>query len=205
MKVGTLASSPSNCDHVFVDLQEAIQRVNQILDEEQAHPTTHYVLADKSNALQLAFTLSLSGERETRPRRVCENPQAYTFTSVNYQLLTVLFSQIDSKLHSGLFGTILSRITRPNSYRKASNLTFPNWYLYVSEHPLIAEFCVRSGEKQNLFRAIGESQLTLGLLLLLMQFEEMLSFNFNLLPEQELQQLSAAVSNLRPTPEERFK
>lgn len=171
---------------MFVDLQEALQKLNQILDEERAHPTTSYAMVTGSETLDALFLLTLPHLRSSRPRVVQEKPQHYKLESINYDLLRALFSHVDSQRERALVAGMLSRVSHPDSFRRTNASVFPSWYNYVSETPLVAEFCIRNRAKAPLFQAISESQFTLGLLLLLKQLEELLAFNFNLLTEEQL-------------------
>jgi len=185
---------------VIVEPLEAIEKLDQILDEERANPTVDYragAEAAKSPVGEALSFIGLTNERNTRPRRVHENPGRYVFDSVNYQLLSALFSQVDSNTSYSLLGRMLSRILDGSSFLRTTNCAFPTWNLLVSELPLIAEFCVRRGEKQSLLRTVGESHPTPGLLLLLMQLEEMISLNFNLFTDEEFKQLPVTFSNIQ--------
>ena len=77
--------------------------------------------------------------------------------------------------------------------RAQHSLSLPYWNPFVSELPLVAELCVRQGKKQDLFRSISDAKASPSVLILLLQVEDMLAFNFFLFSEQELGHLEAAV------------
>lgn len=198
-----------------MELVEAINKAGQILDEERLRPTAGYSPVspavteprlETSTAWRVLQTLGRAGdaqqlsyERHKRPRPVHENPDTFRFQSVNYDLLLALYSQVEAGDRPAFIAALLSRISASSSARELGTISvnFPSWNSCVSELPLLGEFCIRVGFKVELSRSIGESQLTAGLVLLLMQLEETIALNFNLFSDAELEQLGSALSNLR--------
>lgn len=198
-----------------MNIGEAIKRAGQILDEERMRPTGGYDPVDPAAAetslsassgwLALAALgeigrqQSLNYERTIRPRRVHESPDKFRFRSVNYELLMALLSQVEVSDRPALTNSLIGRVARPESARKESipSGRFPTWNGCVSELPLLAEFCVRIGFKQEFLRAMGELHLTAGYVLLLMQLEDMIALNFNLFGDGELEQIGIAISKVR--------
>ena len=131
-----------------MELKEAIRKSAQILNEENARPTISYEPLTGGSVEQSLVAssrrLTLFTERRKRPRHVHESPDEFKFKSVNYELLLALYSQVAIDERANLVTFLLSRIPHPAS----SN----------SEFPLVAEFCIRTGYKGELIRAVGESR-----------------------------------------------
>jgi hypothetical protein len=69
-----------------------------------------------------------------------------------------------------------------------SSLHYPELDGRVSELPLIAEFAIRTGHAKELFSIIATAKNpTPGLALMMTQIADMLSFNFTIFPESELE------------------
>jgi hypothetical protein len=185
-----------------MELDEAIRKAAQILNEERTRPTVSY--SAPSNDLGTAFLAitraqDLGRERQHRPRFVHESSEEFRFGSVNYELLLALYSQVQANDRAAFVASLLSRIPNPASAHLVNiNLTrFPSWNNFVSDLPLVAEFCIRIGFKQELVHAFAESQLTRGLILLLMQLEDAIALNFNLFSDAELELLATTLRHLR--------
>src|SRR5437879_5132042 len=109
-----------------MDIHEAIQKATQILDEERVRPTTAYEPAPNAGAADLSKSSTgmaalvaiaemgkvtrLTYERSSRPRDVHEVPGEYKFTSINYELLLALYSQIALLERPQIVPFLLSRI-----------------------------------------------------------------------------------------------
>ena len=96
-----------------MDPAEAIKKASEILDEELAHPTVQYQqinvswersLQEISGVKQNLFT-----QRQNRPRQVEEVPGHYVFSSVNYNLLTAIFSQLPKADRNAFMSSIVKR------------------------------------------------------------------------------------------------
>jgi hypothetical protein len=183
---------------------EVIGKAAQILDEERIRPTVSYEVAGLSSGdigtMLTAFRVSqdLLTERQQRPRSVHEAPNTFRFRSTNFELLLALFYQTAVTDRAALIASLLTRISDPASVSRARTARpLPSWNNFVSELPLVAEFCIRMGYKAELLRAIGESKLTQGLVVLLLQLEDTIALNFNLFTDDELAQLATTLSHLR--------
>ena len=124
----------------------------------------------------------LQTERLKRPRPVHESSDDFQLKSINYELLLALFSQVSDNDRSAFINFLLSRI--PESKK-------------LHDLPLVTEFCIRLGYKQELIRAIDGSPLTAGLLSVLTRLEETIALNFNLFSDDELEQLATTLRGLR--------
>lgn len=165
---------------------EATKKATQILNEEKARPTTSYVAAQSSElatAMKNLFgQFDLQKERAQRPRQVHESPHEFRLVGVNYGLLLALFSQVAVDERPNFVAFLLTRI----SMRSTS----------VNDLPLVTEFNIRTGNKQELIRFIGESSLSDGLLKVLTQLEETIALNFNLFSDDELEQLATTLRDI---------
>lgn len=65
--------------------------------------------------------------------------------------------------------------------------------------PLLVEFCARNGGSQQLFRYLGEANPSPAYVLLLLQVEELIAFNFTTFSEDDYTQLESSVRNFRQT------
>lgn len=196
-----------------MELSTALAKATQILDEERMRPTVSYEpvppnpqLAGGSKAMaalavfgHLGNAQTLSYEHKQRPRRVHESPDQFLLKSVNYELLLALFSQVPVSDRPAFADALITRARRQTAVRRTEDKygRFPSWDYCVSETPLICEFCIRVEFKTKLIRAISESPLTHGIVLLLMQLEETIALNFNVFSEHELGQLATALAGLR--------
>src|SRR5690348_16604897 len=147
-----------------MELFGLIEKVDQILDEERSSPTVSYsprLIGGKATDTMSQFADSLTkltgayglrDSRSQRPRQVQEHPDKWQFESVNYNLLCAFFSQVAEDGRSVIFSSVLSRLTRGPGYRRSSLPMHPSWNGFVSEYPLIAEFCIRNGKGQQLLR-----------------------------------------------------
>jgi len=185
-----------------VELYEATRKVGQILDEERVQPTVRYawLLPRKLGSgwqtlAQMASPQALAQQRQFRPRVVHEDTQPFQFMSVNYDLLSALAGQVADR-HS-IVPAILGRIADPRAFRYEKYPKFPTWGSVVSELPLVLEFLVRTGNKPALFDALVRCTLRPGVLLLLMQLEEMIALNFNVFSEEELEQLPRCLNSIK--------
>lgn len=184
-----------------MEVGEAVSKAGQILNEERTRPTVSYSAPSNdlgAALLALTYSQQLNGERLHRPRHVHESPGKFRFGSINYELLLALYSQVQAHDRAGFVTSLLGRIPDPASAHLVNiSARFPSWDNYVSELPLMAEFCIRVGFKQELIRALGKSPLTRGLVLILLQLEDAIALNFNIFSDAELEQLAATAHQLR--------
>jgi hypothetical protein len=187
-----------------MDLQDARQKADQILDEERQQPSPGYEFVappNESTFAALAMIMApqgLANQRRQRPRQIHENPTFYKFKSTNLELLAILLSQVNEKERQSFFLHIWLRLADPKCCRRGTYTGLLNWGGIVSELSLVAELSIRYGDKNWFFRYLRETRiLTPGLLLLLIQFEEILSFNFNLVSDHELELLASTLMSIR--------
>jgi hypothetical protein len=205
-----------------MEVAQAISKASSILDEERILPTTEYIdpleawqeevtrKGPNATPLSIDVTKAMKGrekygakhlnlytERGMRPRPVHESPYDYTFKSINFDLLKVLFNQIPDDDRGQFISRLLKRIPVSVARRPPGGVTrFPCYRYCMSELPLIVEFCIRMGYGQELLKAVGSCERpTIGLVILLLELEEIIALNFNLFSEQDL---SSIVVNLHP-------
>src|SRR5260221_1676462 len=134
-----------------MNIQEAIVKAGQILDEERIAPTVHYEpVANTSVLANAAALFSSLGERVKVPLPVRETPEEFRFKSGNIDLLCTLLDQVPEQDRSKLFSYLGSRILNGGSYRhKHVEVVTAGSFAYCSsELPLLAEFFVRHGDRQ---------------------------------------------------------
>lgn len=144
--------------------------------------------------------LLLHAQQKLRPRPVHELTDLYVFTSENFNLLQILFSQLAKDDRASFIQALLERISGKTTARRADendHNAFPSWNGFVSDLPLLAEFCIRAGYSRDVIQSVGESRRpSPGLALLLIQLEEIIALNFNLFSDSELAQIPSALSGL---------
>jgi hypothetical protein len=182
-----------------MDFQKALDSAGRILTEELERPTIRYRLNltdlfPRGEPIgNLTATLAkvssrpmLESLRNERPRQVIETPTEYVFEGTNYSLLLAVFSQVEADRRDDFIDKIL-RLVRQGGRVVRGRGHFPNFMGCVSDLPLIAEFCIRTGYKERLFAAAGLLPTpTCGMAMMLMQVEEALTLNFNLFGDGEL-------------------
>ena len=128
--------------------------------------------------LALFAVRQIQEERQQRIRRVHEVPDKFYFKSTNYELLLALFSQVLENDHAAFAAFLLTHISGAAS-------------------PLVAEFCVRTRHASQLSRAIAAAPLTRGLVLAVKQLQDTIALNFNVLSDEELERVTAAITATR--------
>src|SRR6266567_545320 len=179
-----------------MEIDDAKRRAAQVLDQERFEPTTGYSpYLTGPVAGPYALQPEIAALERKRPREVFTSKGLrIRFESANYELLLALLGRVPNASRDAMFSWILGRITDPNSFMRAQHpLWYPHWNPFVSELPLVAELCVRQGKRQDLFRSISVAKPSPAVLILLLQIEDLLAFNFGLFSEQELGELEAAV------------
>ncbi|MBZ5503824.1 MAG: hypothetical protein LAN59_16575, partial [Acidobacteriia bacterium] len=200
-----------------MELGEAFDKANQILDEERSFPTVDYLPAEAANKgdhLAVQFLTSVAGAlaqtqlqryREERPRQVLENRRLYRFRSSNYNLLHALLSRLKDSARPALVQHVLSRIHTPPACASAQTTHHSAWCGLTSELPLVIEFAARNGGKEGLMRLLGEVDPILAHVLLLRQLEEMISLDFALFTSEEYTRLSWTVQFLTQSAQRKLK
>jgi hypothetical protein len=189
-----------------MEFGEAVEAMSRILFEERVRPTSRYKqkvawpvtkegespLLAMVNAAQIAAAgINLVQERQKHPRRVQEDADLYEFGGTNYDLMLRLLGEVETKDRELFFSEMLSFVSAGGYLTKVGSEThFPTFLMTISDVPLIAEFCIRTGHLTELFDAILRiTKPTNGLVLLLMQLEETISVNFDLFSREELKQI----------------
>ncbi len=170
-----------------MNIQDAVRKCGQILDEERIRPTVRYETATMipfANAAAAQLSPLFRGQH---PRTVQENPEKYLLRSTNFDLLCALLDQVSEQDRAFLLGFPLSRIVDAGSFRHSPGkvLGAGQWQRCSSELPLVAEFLIRRGDKQAFISVLHKAAPSPGLTLLLMQLEEMIALNFTLFTEDE--------------------
>src|SRR5487761_875476 len=95
-----------------MELAEAIRRANQILDEERAEPTLRYSVREWVCNPESPLTEEeyLRFLRDTRPRRVAEDPNEFLFSSENYTLLCALLGRLVEADRDAFVNGVLARM-----------------------------------------------------------------------------------------------
>lgn len=192
-----------------MNLDDALGKAVQILNEEQVRPTVSYSATEDSpnsiNWPQLVETMLLTTtERQQRPRRVHENPKSFTFKSTNFDLLLKIFGQVPSAERTDFIARLLTLVRNPPAASLPRGpVTFPIFEGRTSALPLIAEFSVRTGHLNELLDATRVPETpSASLAVMLQQFEEMIALNFNLFSEAELINIPTGLAHLRKIAEE---
>jgi hypothetical protein len=183
-----------------MNLRDAIQKAGQILDEERVVSTVGYRCVSPDTLVRAfaPFVHPLS-ERGTHPRTVQEQPGAFQFESVNFNLLSALLDQTAEQSRPAFIDALLSRLSSNRSFRHRTREVkgAGQWQYCASELPLVAEFLVRRGGRSLFIDALGKAALSPGLTLMLMQLEEMIALNFTLFTDGEYTQLQKAIKEIR--------
>jgi len=190
-----------------MELAEAISKAELILDQERIRPSVEYrevsinwpALSQEVRRMMGPTTppstgnpiLNLSTQRKTHPRRVNEDPNLYKFTSANFDYLVLIFSQVREGDREAFIAHILERVKLGDSALcDQGSYVFPTFGNKVSELPLVAEFAIRTGYADQLFKVVAPATIiSKSLALLLIQIEDTLAFNFNLFTDEQLQGL----------------
>jgi hypothetical protein len=188
-----------------MELKEALESANEILDEEQKSPTVSYVdsffggpgfLGAMAN---LAGPMYLNSLRLHRPRTVEDYPHRYVFRSTNYTLLIALLSQVPEPMRPNFIQSIMLRIVSQPACSRAQYAGFPSWNKLVSELPLVAEFAIRNGASQRFFRLLAEANPSPGHVILLRHLEDMIALNFTILTKGDYLENSLLLDNFSRT------
>jgi len=197
-----------------MEIKQAINVMARILHEERQRPTIKYWVAtnevksgtpidalssltESMRAVQMET--KLAEQRMTTPRTVWENPEIFTFGGTNYDLLARLYNQVSEKDRGEFLDGMLTLVRSGGEvWDAARRVHFPTFNRQISDTPLIAEFCIRTGYIRQLLEAAAAGKLpTDGIALMMMQIEETISLNFNVFTEDELTQIGGWVLPIR--------
>lgn len=196
-----------------MELSEALDKAKQILEEERSAPTVRYVERHIEGPASVETVASSQELQTTRGKgnQILEHSHGYLFESVNYNLLSALHLQIPDNDRASFVRTlVLLMNVAPACGRTIGRIEFP------SELPLIAEFAVRNGGKQDFFAAISEAQPLPGHVTLLRHLQDLIVLDYRLFSDAEYQTLALSVAQMlskarakvtatgRPIPNEHF-
>jgi hypothetical protein len=181
-------------------LKEAIDAATQVLNEERTRPTIQYVEHDLSAHRYSARPLNIPTQRKMHPRSAVETHDIYKFKGVKLELLMNIYGQLREEDREQMIEYLLHRIDA--SARIALDNRFgyphPTFMAKVSELPLIAEFCIRSGHVEAFFGATANvTRPTVPLAIMMMQLEEMVAFNWNLFSNEQLGKIMTWLAPMR--------
>ena len=187
-----------------MELREALTRATQILDEERRFPTAEYKDLTPSkhvNGIWVSGPQYVLSLRAQRPRKVCEDTGRFQFDSINYNLFCALSSQLSSQERQKFLEVIIKRVVTPPGSGRADKYqhSFHRWGDLVSELPLVAEFVIRNGGREEFWRTLGEAKPLPGHVLLLEHLEDMIALNFTIFSENEYQDLVTSMSAFHAT------
>jgi hypothetical protein len=191
--------------------QEALAKAGQILDEERAAPTVSYeydaqevaaALPGDFAALARSIALLTGSQQLTmiraqRPRPVQENPSVWTFKSVNYNLICALHAQVATNSRPAFVKGILQRMASSGCGLAKPPTSNPTWNGFVSELPLIAEFCVRNHATTTFFSVLAGIKPSPGQAVLLQHLEDMIALNFTVFTDAEYGKVELCTRGLR--------
>ncbi|MGA2482523.1 MAG: hypothetical protein ABSF92_05350 [Candidatus Acidiferrales bacterium] len=186
-----------------MDIKEATQNAREILDEERIAPTVHYVPSPPREQKDLPKTmaalagyLNIHQMRQQHPRNVLEDPTMFTFESTNHELLRTLLAQISPKDLPQFLTYIGLRLVWGVGATRSNSPVYPKWNSLVSDSPLVSEFLVRNGGKAHLTGMLENEKTPIipGHILLLLQLEDLIAFNYSRFTSTEYEQLSSVIS-----------
>jgi hypothetical protein len=196
-----------------MEIEEGIEAMSRILHEERQRPTAGYKQRPEFEVGEtgkrtftlttavtgLALQVNLAQERKKRPRRVQQDTDIYEFGGANYELLLRLFGEIRESDRARFIEEML-KFVRNGGYRTkvATELHFPTFNTFISDTPLIAEFCIRMGHFKELLEAAATVKFpTDALVIMLMQIEETVALNFDLFTKEKLKHIQLLLKPIR--------
>ena len=205
----TLVSSGS------MNISDALEKVEQILVEEQNRPTLiyryvskawpqnrwmqQYELQNQGYTPEMAAALGLYDERKQRPRQVYEDPKLYLFGSTNFELMVKIFTQVSETERPAFVSALLDHVRKPPGVQTPKiPVVFPTFHGLTSALALLAEFWVRTGNLRELLAATAVAKIpAASLAIMLKEIEEMIALNFNLFSDSELASMPSDLATLR--------
>jgi hypothetical protein len=191
---------------IAAKIARAPESAIQILNEEFARPTLDYrVNAELGSTpgarivTNIMAMMPLSKIRKKKVRDVFEVPEMFILSGTNYKLLTAVTAQLDEESRPKFIADLLKHIEAGGGAgRFCQRQHFPSLNSYVSYFPLIGEFCIRMGYAEQLFSAAAKVTVpTASITLLMMQVEDMISLNFDVFSEAQLQEIPKWLAPLR--------
>ncbi|MBZ5701326.1 MAG: hypothetical protein LAN84_05715 [Acidobacteriia bacterium] len=201
----------------LMELNLAIHSATQILEEERRYPTVAYKVvkepsSDKPHPLEriadsvdsLAAFQELRDNRGQNPRTVLKGDYRYQFQSSNYKLLVRLLGRIADTDRTPFLEAIATRMNDFPGCQKNERAFYPSWNKCTSEMPLVAEYVIRNGGREVFFEKLKSSPITPGMVILLLQLEDMIALNYSIFSESEYLILKTAVGELEKLALETF-
>jgi hypothetical protein len=200
-----------------MELRDAIDKADQVLDEERSSPTVQYSLRLQAIKIdgplgEALGVLTLAGEsrklqdiRSQRPRQIEEDPRKWEFKSVNYNLLCALLSRVPEDSRPAFLTSVLARLASKPGWSRSTKSIQPSWNGLLSEFPLIAEFCIRNGAKRDFLEYLFLVRTSIGLAVLLRHLEDMIALNFTVLTDSDYISLAVAIRTLGDTASQQLK
>lgn len=201
-----------------MNIAEARLAVDQILDEERERPTIGYedianeqlkrykeITPEELAAVAKITSVprkNLWALRKESPRQVMEIPHIFQFSGVNFDLMMSVYGGVNESERPQLLGFLLHRLESGGTHpcNKPEQYAFPSFHGMVCELPLIAEFCIRTGNAEHFFAATAKPKMpTYSLAIMMMQLEEMIALNWDWLSNEQLRDLPRWLAPLRET------
>lgn len=196
-----------------MDLNEAIEKARYILTEEEKSPTVDYRYESDEWPSELKWDMALrqqyggrgrfagpvalSRMRARSPREVFENPDQWKLESINYGLLSELYSQLPASAKDLFVAGMLNVFSRKHAPFTGSK-HFTAWKGHSSALPLLAEFSLRNGHWPLLLHIMAQIELpNSNLICMMVQLQETVSLNFNLFTETELRDMPESLKGFR--------
>src|SRR5262249_46126737 len=145
---------------------------------------------------------NLLAQRNERPRPVTETPQIFQFYGTNFHLLKSIHDDLMKDGREQLINYVLQRVESSGTrvYSRPANYAFPSFDGMVSELPLVAELCIRTGNVERFFAATAKPTApTNSSAIMTVQLEETIALNWNLFSNEQLEKIPTWLSPLRET------
>ncbi|HZT34619.1 MAG TPA: hypothetical protein VFA15_01770, partial [Nitrososphaera sp.] len=207
----------SKCYSPSMDLETAKKSAQLIVEQERQAPSSVYTFVGKTLPTNVHFHMhdagnqnprlagiyALKSMRQQSPREVWERPEEWQFSSRNYELLTIILSQLETKDKISLLATLIAAAIAVQPVAAAKpTVQFPSWENNSSELALLLEICVRNNYFHILFSRVANLSLPVPCVaIMLMQLEEMLALNFNVFSNDELEKLPLKLAPIRAVAE----
>jgi hypothetical protein len=201
-----------------MDIGEARLAVGRILNEERERPTTGYedIANEQLNrrkgmtAEEIAVLTKITSVprknlwalRKESPRQVAETPSIFQFSGTNFDLMMSVYGSVNESERPQLVDFILQRVESggTRTYYKPEHYAFPSFHGMVCELPLVAEFCIRTGNTEHFFAATTKPKMpTNPLAIMMVQLEETIALNWDWFSNEQLGEIPKWLASLRET------
>jgi hypothetical protein len=182
-------------------LEVALDTIEQILDQERAQPSVHYVqnIQQGSPILYVLSPYQYEFPRDSRPRDVRANPEEVCFDSQNYRLIEQVANQVDGDEIPSILQAVRARLFKPGSFERQRGdvLRAGQASQCRSELPLAAEFLARIGAQDYLIEGLSSAAISPGLTLMLLELEDMIAFDYVLFESIQYDRIGEALDELQ--------